>query len=57
VGTKQYKGAKMLNHLSINELFSVAYSNLSVKFLLWIVYVPGCSADFFTRILNIILAS
>jgi len=22
------------------------YSNLSVEFLLWIVYVPGCNADY-----------
>jgi len=42
------KGAKMLNHQSIIELSSVAYSNLSIKFLLWIVYVPGYSVDFFT---------
>jgi len=45
-GAKQRKGEKMLNHLSITELSSVAYSNVSVKFLLWIIYVPGYSVDY-----------
>ena len=55
-GAKQHKGAKMHNHLSITELSSVAYSNLSVKF----TGSPMCLATvwiIFTRILNIILAS
>jgi len=46
VGAKQHKRAKMLNHLSITELSSVAYSNLSVKFLLRIVYVPSYSVNY-----------
>jgi len=45
-GAKQRKRVKMLNHLSITELSSVAYNNVSVKFLLWIIYAPGYSVDY-----------
>jgi len=36
----------MLNQQSIIELSSVAWINLSVNVLLWIVYVPGYSVDY-----------
>jgi len=50
-GPKQHKedeNAQLLIDHSI-ELSSVVKSNLSVKFLLWIVYVPSYNVDYFDK--------